>query len=249
MKLYIFDGGHAHLPDMNHLTPDRNVGKPVTIPLLMFLIDHPKGLVVFDTGVDTDKPGDPYLEASPEQRLDRQMRAAGIPAGRRQVRHPLPSPSGSRRVHGLCSRMRPSSSGARNCGRRGGPTPTSGVTTSTRSCGPAVSKYLQPGAEEALDVFEDGTLVCIDTKGHTEGHQSLVVEPARSSGRIVLAGDAAQVAENFTDKVPPGLCWSSQFAVESIQKLQHMQAQGALVILGHELSALDSLKLAPDCYE
>jgi hypothetical protein len=43
MKLYIFDGGHAHLPDMNHLTPDRNVGKPVTIPLLMFLIDHPKG--------------------------------------------------------------------------------------------------------------------------------------------------------------------------------------------------------------
>ncbi len=69
------------------------------------------------------------------------------------------------------------------------------------------------------------------------------------SGRIVLAGDAAQVAENFTDKVPPGMCWSSQFAVESIQKLQHMEAQGALVILGHELSALDTLKLAPDCYE
>ncbi len=45
------------------------------------------------------------------------------------------------------------------------------------------------------------------------------------------------------------MCWSSQFAVESIQKLQHMEAQGALVILGHELSALDTLKLAPDCYE
>lgn len=69
------------------------------------------------------------------------------------------------------------------------------------------------------------------------------------SGRIVLAGDAAQLAENFSDKVPPGLCWNSQFAVEAIQRLQHLQAQGALVILGHELSTLDTLKLAPDYYE
>jgi hypothetical protein len=37
--------------------------------------------------------------------------------------------------------------------------------------------------------------------------------------------------------------------VEAIQKLQHLQAQGALVILGHEPSGLDSLKLAPDYYE
>ncbi|NLO28442.1 MAG: hypothetical protein GX113_09775 [Actinobacteria bacterium] len=26
MKLYVLDGGRAHLPDMSHLTPDRNVG-------------------------------------------------------------------------------------------------------------------------------------------------------------------------------------------------------------------------------
>ena len=54
MRLYVLDGGRVHLPDKNHLTPDRNVGVPVTIPILMFLIDHPKGLVVFDTGIDTD---------------------------------------------------------------------------------------------------------------------------------------------------------------------------------------------------
>ena len=54
MKLYVFDGGRAHLPDMSHLTPDRNVGKPVTIPHAHVPDRPPKGLVVFDTGVDTD---------------------------------------------------------------------------------------------------------------------------------------------------------------------------------------------------
>jgi len=246
MKLYIFDGGHAHLPDMNHLTPDRNVGKPVTIPILMFLIEHPKGLVLFDTGVDTDRPGDPFLQALPERRVDRQMEGLGyrpedvryvilshlhldhvgcVPLFpdatfivRRQELRAAWWPDAYERGYDFDSLMR------------------------TRHLA-----YLQPGNEEVFDVFEDGSLVCIDTKGHTEGHQSLVVT-LPESGRIVLAGDAAQVAENLSDKVPPGLCWNSQLAVEAIQKLQHMQAQGALVILGHELSALETLRLAPDYY-
>jgi hypothetical protein len=66
---------------------------------------------------------------------------------------------------------------------------------------------------------------------------------------VVLAGDAAQVVESLNDKVPPGLGWSSQHAVQAIEKLQHMRAQGALVILGHEPSDLDALKFAPECYE
>ena len=246
MKLYVFDGGHAHLPDMNHLTPDRNVGKPVTIPILMFLIEHPKGLVLFDTGVDTDRPGDPFLQALPERRVDRQMEGLGyrpedvryvilshlhldhvgcVPLFpdatfivRRQELRAAWWPDAYERGYDFDSLMR------------------------TRHL-----VYLQPGNEEVFDVFEDGSLVCIDTKGHTEGHQSLVVT-LPESGRIVLAGDAAQVAENLSDKVPPGLCWNSQLAVEAIQKLQHMQAQGALVILGHELSALKTLRLAPDYY-
>jgi N-acyl homoserine lactone hydrolase len=247
MRLYVFDGGRAHLPDMNHLTPDRNVGKPVTIPLLMFLIDHPKGLVVFDTGVDTDRSGDPFLEALPERRLDRQMKRLGYEPG--HVRYVILSHLHLDHV-GCMPLFQDAIFIVRRQELRAAWWPDAyergydfDSLMKTRHL-----KYLQPGNDEALDVFEDGSLVCVDTKGHTEGHQSLVVNLPKS-GRIVLAGDAAQVAENLRDKVPPGVCWSSQLAVESIQKLQHLQAQGALVILGHELSALDSLKLAPDYYE
>lgn len=247
MKLYVFDGGRSHLPDMNHLTPDRNVGKPITIPILMFLIDHPKGLVLFDTGVDTDAEGDPFLEVEPERRIDRQMRRLGHEPG--DVKYVVMSHLHMDHV-GCMSLFPDATFIVRRQELRAAWWPDAyergydfGALMKTRDF-----TYLQPADDEEFDVFQDGSLICIDTKGHSEGHQSLVVNLPRS-GRIVLVGDAAQVTENLTDKVPPGMCWSSQFAVQSIERLQHMQAQGSLLILGHELSALETLKLAPDYYD
>jgi N-acyl homoserine lactone hydrolase len=247
MKLYVLDGGRAHLPDMSHLTPDRNVGKPVTIPLLMFLIEHPKGLVVFDTGIDTDAEQEPFVEVTSEHRIDRQTRRLGHDP--RDVRYVILSHLHLDHVGGMplfpeatfiVRRQELRAAWWPDAYERGYDFDS---LMRTRHL-----KYLQPGDDDVFDVFDDGSLICIDTKGHTEGHQSLVVDMPKS-GKIVLVGDAAQVAENLDDAVPPGLCWNSQLAVQSIQRLQHMQAQGALVILSHELSALATLKLVPDYYE
>jgi glyoxylase-like metal-dependent hydrolase (beta-lactamase superfamily II) len=246
MKVYVFDGGHGDLPDMNHLTPDRNVGKPITIPVLFFLIDHPQGLVVFDTGVDNDA-GDPFMECDPQMRIDRQMRRLGYdPANVKYVilshlhldhigaAYLFPQATFIVRRNELRAAWWPDSyEGGYNFD----------ALLKLRGF-----DYLQPPGDEPFDVFGDGSLVCIDTKGHTEGHQSLVVD-LPESGKIVLVGDAAQVLENLTQKVPPGVCWSSQHAVRSLEKLRHLQAQGALLILGHELSALASLTLAPYYYQ
>jgi N-acyl homoserine lactone hydrolase len=247
MKLFVLDCGRAHLPDMNHLTPDRNVGKPITVPLLSFLIEHPKGLVLFDTGVDTDVEGDPYLDTTPERRVDRQMERLGHqPADVRYVvmshlhlDHIGCMPLFSEATF-IVRRQELRAAWWPDAYERGYDFDlllrTRGLT------------YLQLPECEPFDVFGDGTLVCIDTRGHTEGHQSLVVDlPA--TGRVVLAGDAAQVEENLRDSVPPGFCWNGQFAVQSIQKLRHLQEQGALVILGHEITAMATLKTAPEYYE
>ncbi len=247
LKLYVFDGGRAHLPDMNHLTPDRNVGRPVTIPILTFLIAHPKGLVVFDTGVDTDVLGDPYLDADPECRIDRQIRRVGYEPA--DVAYVLLSHL--HMDHIGCAGLFPQATFVvRRSELRAAWWPDAYEHGYDFN---ALLKmrhftYLQLPDDEAFDLFLDGSIVCIDTKGHTEGHQSVIVDLPHS-GRVVLAGDAAQVEENLSDSVPPGMSWSSQRAVQSITKLRHMQNQGALVILGHELSALESLKLAPDYYD
>jgi len=247
MKLYVFDGGHAHLPDMNHLTPDRNVGKPVTIPILMFLIEHPKGLVLFDTGVDTDVEGDPFLDTTPDRRIDRQMARLGYRT--EDVRYVVMSHL--HLDHVGCMPLFPHSAFiVRRQELRAAWWPDAyergydfALLLKTRGL-----TYLQLADGEAFDVFGDGSLICIDTKGHTEGHQSLALTLPRS-GKIVLAGDAAQVDENLNDSVPPGMCWDNQWSVDSIRKLRHMKALGALVILGHELAALDSLRIAPEYYE
>ncbi len=247
MKLFVFDGGHAHLPDMSHLTPDRNVGRPVTIPLLMFLMDHPKGLVVFDTGVDTDEVRDPIVETSPDRRIDRQMSRLGYEP--RDVKYVVLSHL--HLDHVGCMHLFPDATFVvRRQELRAAWWPDAYERGYDFDCLLKTRhfKYLQPPNDEPLDLFQDGSLICIDTKGHTEGHQSLVVD-LPESGRIVLVGDAAQVAENLDARVPPGMSWSSQYAVQSIEKLRHMRDEGALVILGHELSDLDRLRLAPEYYD
>jgi len=232
---------------MNHLTPDRNVGNPVTIPILMFVIDHPKGLVVFDTGVDTDTVSDPIVDTSPDLRIDRQMQRLGYEPG--DVKYVILSHL--HLDHAGCMHLFPDATFVvRRQELRAAWWPDAwergydfDSLLKTRHL-----KYLQPPSDEAFDVFEDGSLLCIDTKGHTEGHQSLIVDLPQSR-RIVLVGDAAQVADNLTYSVPPGMSWSSQFAIQSMEKVRHLQAEGALAILGHEPTALDTLRFAPDCYE
>jgi N-acyl homoserine lactone hydrolase len=247
MKLYVFDGGRVHLPDLSHLTPDRNFGKSVTMPILMFLIDHPRGLVVVDTGVDTDVPGDPFLEAAPELRIDRQMRRLGYEPG--DVKYVILTHLHF--DHMACMTLFPQATFiVRRSELRAAWWPDSyqggydfdGLMRS-RSL-----NYLQPSDTESLDVFLDGSVICFDTRGHTEGHQSVLVNLPRS-GRIVLVGDAVQVTENLTDGVPPGVCWSSQLAVQAMEKLRHMQAEGSLLIFGHELSLLDTLIISPNYYD
>ena len=61
---------------------------------------------------------------------------------------------------------------------------------------------LKPRDDEVVDVFFDGSLILVDTRGHSRGHQSVIVSLPKS-GRIVLAGDAVQVADNLREGILP----------------------------------------------
>ncbi|MDR0850956.1 MAG: N-acyl homoserine lactonase family protein, partial [Clostridiales Family XIII bacterium] len=99
------------------------------------------------------------------------------------------------------------------------------------------------------DVYGDGSLVLIDTKGHTRGHQSIVVNLAQS-GKIVLAVDAASLKENLDDDIRPGRePWNTAEGMKSLAKLRKLRDEGAFLIYGHEASQWDSLKKAPAHYE
>ena len=98
-------------------------------------------------------------------------------------------------------------------------------------------------------MYDDGSLVCIDTRGHTPGHQSLIVD-LPNSGKFVLAGDAVQLDQHLTEKgVLPGISWNSVDAMRSIEKLCHMHAEDLFVIPGHDPDLWKTLKKVPEYYD
>lgn len=59
MKLYVMCSGLLHY-DQSVFTYDHGCGVCVEVPSLMFLIEHPQGRVLFDTGLDPILADDPH---------------------------------------------------------------------------------------------------------------------------------------------------------------------------------------------
>ena len=90
----------------------------------------------------------------------------------------------------------------------------------------------------------------IETPGHTAGHVSVFVELDQGSP-ILLAGDAADLAENIDDEIAPGLCYRDDPlpAIESIRKLKTMaKSAGAVLWPNHDLEFYRRLKPFPEPY-
>jgi glyoxylase-like metal-dependent hydrolase (beta-lactamase superfamily II) len=71
----------------------------------------------------------------------------------------------------------------------------------------------------------------IQTPGHTEGHQSVVVELEKSKV-VVLAGDAIYLRENLEDPILPGLYVDARRYAESMQRIRDIveRNEGTLLL-------------------
>lgn len=87
------------------------------------------------------------------------------------------------------------------------------------------------------------------TRGHTPGHQSLVVELPRS-GPLVITGDVGDLEENFHHEVLPGERVDDDAARASIRRLNQIAAErGARLLIGHDPQLVQQLRLAPEYYD
>lgn len=83
------------------------------------------------------------------------------------------------------------------------------------------------------DVFGDGTVTCIPTYGHTPGHQSLRVR--LEGGDVVLSGDACYLRESLASlRLPPGAAFDREAMHTSLLKLRELQERGARIFYGHD---------------
>ncbi len=92
-------------------------------------------------------------------------------------------------------------------------------------------------------------LEVILTRGHTPGHQSVIVDLPHS-GTQVLVADAGDLWENFEQEILPGESVDDPAALASIRRLKKIaQERGGRLILGHDPNFIQQIKLAPDYYD
>jgi len=88
----------------------------------------------------------------------------------------------------------------------------------------------------------------IDTRGHTEGHQSALIE-LPEAGRMLLPFDAGDLQENFDREVLPGESCDDAAALAALLRVKALAAQPrTTVLLFHDPAALQAMRLSPDCY-
>ncbi|MEP7243977.1 MAG: N-acyl homoserine lactonase family protein [Gammaproteobacteria bacterium] len=88
----------------------------------------------------------------------------------------------------------------------------------------------------------------LDTRGHTQGHQSAVVELPQD-GTLVLPFDAGDLAENFDAEILPGESCDDEAAMRAIRRIKSLVSEtGATCLLFHDPVAIQTLRLCPDFY-
>jgi N-acyl homoserine lactone hydrolase len=245
--MYTGDAGEVVLGDDSGVTVH---------PVPAFLIEHERGLVLFDTSLDYNAAGDPFkvfgdmaekyaITYTIDQRIDNQLESIGFRP--EDVTHVILS-HGHFDHTGGCLLF-----------------PTAKFFTTIEELryafwpDPAQHDLFNRDALEAmrgfdwrlmsgdLDLFGDGSIQILRAPGHTPGSSALLVRLESSS--FLLTGDVVHLRSAWTRGVQMPLDWNSSESVRSIKRLQQIaDAHQAEVWIGHDPVDWARFKHAPEWY-
>jgi glyoxylase-like metal-dependent hydrolase (beta-lactamase superfamily II) len=257
MKLYFFDGG-ALTCDKSSITLNRGAGTLIDIPITFFLIQHPQGNMLYDTGLARECLEDPdkhwgivaksyQFKFSKEQYITERLATVGIKPD--DIKYVVMSHLHMDHTGGLRE------------------FPKAKILVQRREMEWAYTadwyqkaayvradfdqklkyEYIEGLEQNPYDVFGDGSVTVWRTPGHTPGHQSVLVK-LPESGSFMLTQDAIYTSEILNKKVLPGVCWNNEEAVKSIKMIQHMRDNGVNIVCGHDIDEWKQWKKAPEYY-
>ncbi|MFZ4382104.1 MAG: N-acyl homoserine lactonase family protein [Sandarakinorhabdus sp.] len=82
------------------------------------------------------------------------------------------------------------------------------------------------------DLFDDGTVRIVPTFGHTPGHQSVIVKLA--GGEVLLAGDCCYTERNLDVMVLPKATANMEQGMETYRRLDALRQSGTKILFGHD---------------
>ena len=256
MRLYALTCGHFEIRKRLFIADTDDGETRLQIPIPAFLLIHPQGNVLFDTGLHAAGIADPWERwgglnkalaplLHPEDHILQQL--ATIDVTPRDIRYVVNSHlhhdhSGGNEAFASATFLvqRAELEAIRT------PQVAKAVGYLPADCAMDVPFEVIDGEH---DIFGDGTLVLTPTAGHTPGHQSLRVTLA-SGQQIVLAGDACYLRETLAHMRLPKVVWDTQQALQSLARLQRLAQQpGTMFVPGHDPVAWADIRHAPAYYE
>ena len=224
--------------------------RDVTIPVSMWVIDHPKGLVVFDTGnnvaisdgadnckkywaagnCDFLKPSQTRADV-----IDAQLKTLGYDPAK--VKVVVSSHSHLDHIGNI--EMFPNAihviqkkelyQGWFPEKFQGRTSPGSFVLADIDNA----REFNYVELEGDYDLYGDGSIMILSTPGHTLGHQSMKVKTG-SGQTIIMSQDAIWMQENV-DGYPAGLNYSVMDYTKSLNRLKNMRdLEGATLFYAHD---------------
>jgi N-acyl homoserine lactone hydrolase len=260
-RLYVFDGGTLHVADMGRFQLKKEEVSTSDLSVTSFLIVHPKGTLIWDTGAVPDadwKPtGNPVAQhivlPDSEQRdvtlvksLSSQLAAAGysplkityLALSHYHYDHTANANTFSGATW-LVRRVERDAMFAAN--------PPSATQPSTYSALRNSKTVII--ATDDYDVFGDGTVVIKFAPGHTPGHQVLYVKLAKTGG-VVLSGDLYHFPEERTLGRVPTIDFNQDQTRASRAAIEvFLKRSGAQLWIQHDFVGNAKLKKSPGFYD
>lgn len=227
VRLYTLDCGRLEMNDAGFFAAaNTTTGKPMTLTDPCFVIQHPKGILLWDTGLAESIGASKTGASNP---LGTEF--VDAPTLRDQLATISLSPAqitfvGFSHLHadhaGNANLFTASTwlVSRKELEAATGPKPPMGVDPKAVSEHRNVKTKLLDADE---DVFGDGTVRILQTPGHTVGHQSLAVKLA-GAGTLILSGDLAHSRANWENHVVPWFNQSRENTAASMTRIEAILA-------------------------
>ena len=266
MKLYVFSSGALNVG--KHILMNLGPQDQIKVPVGFFVIMHPKGNVLFDTG-NNDKiitdPGywGPFFKSlnpvnTPDMAIDAQLGKIGLKlddikyvvVGHLHLDHggnvgKFPNSTLVVQKDEIRNAFWPEPGTA-------GPYIPSDVAALRNDLGEAMpNKYKMLQLEGDMDLFGDGSVVVKRWVGHTPGSQMMLVRLPKT-GAIILTSDNVYFRENVEKNILPNiaLAYDPAGILRAYEWIRYMQAtEKADFFTAHDPDAFKALKKPPEFYD
>lgn len=266
MKLYVFSSGALNVG--KHILMNLGPQEQIKVPVGFFVIMHPKGNVLFDTGnndkIITDPSyWGPFFKSAnpvntPDMAIDVQLGKIGLKpddikyvvVGHLHLDHggnvgKFPNSTLVVQKDEIRNAFWPEPGTA-------GPYIPGDVAVLRNDLGESMpNKYKMLQLAGDLDLFGDGSVVVKRWVGHTPGSQMLLVRLPKA-GAIILTSDNVYFRENVEKNILPNiaLAYDPAGILRAYEWIRYMQAtEKADFFTAHDPDAFKALKKPPEFYE